>query len=147
MATFASSARGDRVRRLMIGLALLGLLDASYLTWLKFAHATCGVGGCDVVNSSPYAELFGIPIALFGALTYGVILFLLWIEPRLAQTWAEYARYAVFGITFFGVVYSAYLTYVEIAIIQAICPFCVVSAVTLLFLWVLAMIRVLQAAP
>ncbi len=137
----------DRWRGLMLGLALLGLADAAYLTWLKVAHATCGVGGCDVVNSSPYAELFGVPIALFGALTYLTILGLLWVEPRLDTTRATYARYAVFGITLFGVLYSAYLTYVEIAIIQAICPFCVVSAVTLLFLWVLAMIRVLQAEP
>ncbi len=137
-----------RLRHAMLGLALVGLVDALYLSWLKLAdrEAACaGIGDCDVVNSSPYAEFMGIPVAVLGAGVYLLILALLWAEPRLARPRRTQALYAVFGLTFWGVAYSAYLTYIEVAVLHAICPFCVVSAVVLLFLWVLAIIRVLTA--
>lgn len=129
-------------------LAFLGVLDTTYLTWLKLTHneAFClgGIGDCATVNSSPYSELVGIPIALFGLLTYLIILALLgWVEPR-GGDWVQWARYGVFGLTFFGTLYSAYLTYLELAVIHAVCPFCVLSALLLLFLLILAIIRLLS---
>ena len=142
------AARDALWRRLMLGLATVGLLDAAYLSWLKLAgkEAACaGIGDCDVVNSSPYAELFGIPIALLGAGVYVLILALLLAEPHLRAAQRMAAVYAVFGLTLWGVLYSAYLTYIEVAVLHAICPFCVVSALVLLFLWILAIIRVLSA--
>ncbi len=142
------AARDALWRRLMLGLTVVGLLDAAYLSWLKLAgqEAACaGIGDCDVVNSSPYAELFGIPIALLGAGVYLLILALLLAEPRLRAAQRMAAVYAVFALTLWGVLYSAYLTYIEVAVLHAICPFCVVSALVLLFLWILAIIRVLSA--
>ncbi len=130
-------------------LALLGLADATYLTFLKFTHqeAMCmGVGDCYTVNTSPYAEIYGIPIALLGALAYLLILALLWLERR--QPWAaEHAPMAVFALTFAGVLYSAYLTYLEAEVIHAFCPYCLLSAAILLFLLILAIIRLLNEAP
>ncbi len=130
-------------------LALLGLADATYLTILKFTHheAMCaGVGDCYTVNTSPYAEIHGVPIALLGALAYLAILALLWLERRhpLAEA---YGTLAEFGLIFAGVLYSAYLTYLEAEVIHAFCPYCVVSATILLFLLVLAIIRLLNEAP
>ncbi len=141
------NAPDARRRRWMLLLTGLGLLDALYLSWLKLAHreaACAGIGDCDVVNSSPYAEMFGIPVAVLGAGVYLLIFLLLWFEPRLSTTRQSQARYAVFGLTLWGVLFSAYLTYIEIAILHAICPYCVLSALVLLFLWVLAIIRVLM---
>jgi len=140
--------RDALIRRVMLGLTGLGLLDTLYLSWLKLAHqeaACASIGDCDVVNASPYSEFMGIPIAVLGAGVYGLILLLLWVEPRLAPARRTQARYAVFGLTLWGVLYSAYLTYLELAVLHAICPFCVLSALVLLFLWILAMIRVLSA--
>ena len=140
--------RDSILRRAMLVLAALGLLDALYLSWLKLSgqEAACaGIGDCDVVNSSPYAEFMGIPVAVLGAGVYVLILLLLWVEPRLPRPRRAQALYAVFGLVFFGVAYSAYLTYIEVAVLHAICPFCVFSALVLLFLWVLAIIRVLSA--
>ena len=131
-------------------LTFLGVLDATYLSWLKLTHneALClgGIGDCATVNSSAYSEFMGIPIALLGLLVYLTILFLLGVvEPRGGE-WAQWARYGVFGLTFFGTLYSAYLTYLELAVIHAVCPFCVLSALLLLFLLILAIIRLLSVS-
>lgn len=123
--------RGVRARQASLLLAGLGLLNAIYLTVIKVANATAicsGIGDCDAVNSSRYSELGGIPIALLGAGAYLAILLLLFWEPRLGIN-SDYARLAIFGVSLSGTLYSAYLTYVEVAILRAICPFCVLSAV------------------
>lgn len=129
-----------------LAFTLVGLADALYLTWIKLAHqeALClGVGDCYTVNTSRYSEFLGQPVALWGALLYLALLAALVVERR-RPAWAELARYAFFGLALFGVLFSAYLTYVEVAILHAICPFCVISAVVLLFLLVLAIIRLLN---
>jgi uncharacterized membrane protein len=58
--------------------------------------------------------------------------------------WAEYGPIMVFGISLAGVLYSAYLTYVEIYVLRAICPYCVVSAVVLVLLLALATTRLVR---
>ena len=131
-------------RNLSLVTALIGLIDSLYLTWLKVGkdEIIC-IGGCDVVNASKYSEIFGIPIAIFGALSYiailGVILF--WDRWNLI---ANMASYLFFGITLVGVLYSAYLTYLELAVIHAICPFCVVSAVVMLILFFISIVELKQ---
>jgi uncharacterized membrane protein len=134
-----------KLRITSIVLAMIGLVDSLYLTWIKLSgqYAICGpVGDCESVNSSSYAELAGIPIALLGAGAYLIMLMVLVLEPR-NDTWAEYGPLAVFGISLVGVLYSAYLTYLELAVIHAICPYCVLSAVVLLLLLVVSTFRLL----
>ncbi|HLE15093.1 MAG TPA: vitamin K epoxide reductase family protein [Anaerolineales bacterium] len=126
-------------------LAIAGLIDSAYLTWIKLTgqYAICGpVGDCESVNSSPYAEIAGIPIALLGAGAYFLIIVLLVLEPR-AEIWAEYGPLVVFGVSLVGVLYSAYLTYLEIAVIRAFCPYCVVSAIVLLLLLIISSVRLM----
>lgn len=126
-----------RFRNLALVVTVIGLLDSVYLTWIKLANkeAYCaGIGQCDVVNSSEYAELYGVPIALLGVVGYVGILILFLIENR-SQYWQENSATFVFGITLIGVLYSAYLTYIEIAVLDAICPFCVVSAIAMVLLF------------
>ncbi|MBE9524635.1 MAG: vitamin K epoxide reductase family protein [Chloroflexi bacterium] len=126
-------------------LVIVGLIDSVYLAWLKFANATaaCGnIGDCESVNSSPYAEVAGIPIALFGAGAYFIMLLLLILEPR-NKFWGANATLGLFGISLVGVLYSAYLTYVEIAILHAICPYCVLSAVVLVILLAISIKKLL----
>jgi uncharacterized membrane protein len=112
-------------------LAAIGLVDSAYLAWLKLADRTAvcaGIGDCEAVNTSPYSEVAGIPIALLGAAAYLTVLLLLGWERRSPDR-AQTARLGVFGIGLAGTLYSVYLTYLEIAVLRAICPFCVVSAV------------------
>lgn len=137
---------GTMIVRISYILALVGLADSIYLTYIKLANATAscaGIGDCESVNSSKYAEIAGIPIALLGAGAYLAILALLFMEKR-GDFWKNNAPLGVFGISLVGVLYSAYLTYVEVAILHAICPYCVLSALVLVALLVISVVRLLQ---
>lgn len=127
----------------MIMLAVLGLLDSIYLVWVKYtgAYALCGpIGNCESVNSSQYSEIFGIPISLLGVGAYAIISALLLQENR-SESWAEYGSMIVFGMSLLGVLYSIYLKFIEVAVLRAICPYCVVSAIILIILLILSGIR------
>jgi uncharacterized membrane protein len=138
----------DRSLRITsIVLAAIGLVDAAYLTWIKLSnsYAICGpIGDCESVNTSRYAEIGGVPIALLGAGAYLLILILLLLEPQ-GGVWKEYGSMMVFGISFAGVLFSAYLTYIEVAVLHAICPYCVLSAIVMVILLILAITRLVRS--
>jgi uncharacterized membrane protein len=133
------------LRRILIALAIIGFADAAYLTYFKYdVGGVClAGGGCDVVNSSIYSMFAGVPIALFGAIAYLVMLAILLLEPR-EKFFGENGPLFVFGISLFGVLYSAYLTYLELFVLNAICPFCVISAVVLVLMLVVSGFRLRQ---
>lgn len=124
-------------------LAILGAVDSAYLLWLKLTGqvAACqNIGDCEAVNSSRYAEFGGIPIALFGLLAYLLIIALFFLELKFPE-WKDSLLLANFGVTFAGTLYSFYLTYVELFILKAVCPFCVVSAVIIVILFIISTLR------
>jgi uncharacterized membrane protein len=124
--------------------AVIGLVDSLYLTYVKFTHqvAFCGgYGGCETVATSSYASIAGIPIAILGALAYLAILFLIYSE-KWGGVYQQYAPIIIFGMTLFGFLYSVFLTWVEISVLRAICPYCVVSAVVMTILFILSILRV-----
>lgn len=114
-------------------LALAGLGVAGYLSYVEtqMVAAICGpVGDCNAVQSSAFARLFGVlPVALLGLGAYIAIL--------LAWGWGHYrkgrlarlAGPALYAMTFLGVLYSLYLTYLELYVINAVCIWCLSSAV------------------
>lgn len=124
---------------------LVGLVDAGYLTWIKLSHqeAACikGIGDCFTVNTSQYSTIAGIPVALLGLIAYLAILLVLFLEARGGLFWEENGVLLVFGLSLFGTLFSAYLTYLELAVIKAICPFCVVSAIAMVLLLVFSIAR------
>lgn len=130
------------LRKLLIGLSIIGSLDAAYLTYVKVVEdGVCAVsGGCQIVNTSQYASLWGIPIAAIGGGAYLVMLAVLLLEER-NDFFALNGNLIVFGLSLVGVLYSVYLTYLEIYVIRAICPFCVISAVVLLAMLVVSILR------
>jgi uncharacterized membrane protein len=124
-------------------LAVVGLLDALYLSYIKLASdtASCAVfGGCETVNNSRYAAFGGVPIAVLGAAGYALILVLLVLD-RPGAAAPEAIRFALFGVTLAGTLYSVYLTYIEVFVLHAVCPFCVVSAVAMTGLFILSLVR------
>jgi uncharacterized membrane protein len=128
---------------LSLGLAGIGLAVSTYLAWVKLTGnvASCGpVGDCESVNNSPYAEFAGVPIALLGALGYVAVLALLGAERRFPRL-AESTRLALFGVSLIGTLYSAYLSYIEVAVLRAICPYCVSSALAMTAILVLGILR------
>lgn len=127
--------------------ALLGVLVAGYLTWVHWGGslALCtGVGDCETVNNSEYAAVGGIPVALLGFGMYVVLLALSlyrrWAPPGHRSSLAL----AVFGISLMGVLYSAYLTYIELDVLHAVCPWCVSSAVLITLIFVVSVREVVQ---
>jgi uncharacterized membrane protein len=118
--------RGQRARRVLLGaLAIVGLLISAYLSWVHYIGAVpvClgGSGGCESVQSSSYATIFGVPVAVIGLLGYSGLLFA-------ASLRGEVGIYLGFLVALVGTLFSAYLTYLELFVIHAICEWCVVSA-------------------
>lgn len=124
-------------------LSIVGVLDALYLSWEKLFNTDVFCGGsssCETVNSSVYSELYGIPIAYLGFLLYFAIILILFLEKRKFIPY-EISVFLLFGITFIGSLFSIYLTFIEFAVIKAICPYCFLSALIMLLLFTLNAIR------
>jgi uncharacterized membrane protein/thiol-disulfide isomerase/thioredoxin len=133
----------------MLALCLVGLGVAGYLAYVETqaVEAVCGpVGDCNTVQSSPYALLFGIlPIGVLGVIGYLLIL-AAWAYPQFQRNrLAVYMPLAVFGMALFGVFFSLYLTYLEPFVIQAVCMWCVTSAVIMTLLLLLSLKPALAA--
>jgi uncharacterized membrane protein len=131
------------LRRASIALGVIGLIVAAYLVYIKYnpSSALCtNAGDCEAVNASRWSEINGIPVAAFGAAAYLFLLGVLLFENRhaLLQSWGPLA---VFGAALAGTLYSGYLTYIEIAVIHKICPYCVTSAVVMTLIFILSIPR------
>ena len=113
-------------------LAVLGLGVAGYMAYIEITHvaAVCGpVGECNVVQTSQYATIAGIPVAVLGLVSTLPPLLVLWLVQRFgAGRWARPAALALLGLAVFGVLFSIYLTLLELFVIHAICMWCLTSA-------------------
>jgi uncharacterized membrane protein len=126
-----------RLRVAVAALALAGAGIAAYLTYARFTHAAiiCATGGCETVQSSRYAELLGIPVALLGLAAYIFVL-------GTAFFGAPLARVAGAATAVAGVLFGAYLLLVQLFVIESLCQWCAASDVVLSFLAVACLLRV-----
>jgi uncharacterized membrane protein len=132
-----------RIRVVAFIVAGIGLLDSLYLSWSKITQQNvfCGTSGqCETVNNSPYSEIGGVPIAFLGVGAYLVILALLYLDGK-GGFWRENSWLMIFGISLIGFLYSVYLTYIEIAVLYAICVYCVVSAIAITIIFLISVFR------
>ncbi|MCB8916571.1 MAG: vitamin K epoxide reductase [Ardenticatenaceae bacterium] len=129
-------------------LALLGLLVSAYLAYVEVTHseAVCGpVGDCNAVQSSSYATLFGIPIAIYGLIFYLAVGVLWYMQPRQATAKRhQQITAALLALTVAGTLFSIYLTALEIFTIEAVCAWCLTSAVVSTVLMLLVAIPLRQ---
>jgi len=133
----------SRLRIACAAVAAAGLAIAAYLTIAHYAGAdpVCAVAhGCATVQQSGYAELAGVPVAVIGLLGYVAILASL---ARDGEAWRTATAFLALG----GFGFSAWLTYVEVVRLDAICIWCVGSAVCMTLLAGLSAARVLSAPP
>jgi uncharacterized membrane protein/glutaredoxin len=109
----------------LLAISLLGVALTGYLSWTSLSGgqaAGCSAGGgCDVVLSSAWATLLGLPTAVWGLLAYAALAAIAFIR-RSDKQWS----YAL-TVAFFGVCYSVYLTVVSLTILQSTCPYCLTS--------------------
>lgn len=141
-----AAARRRPVQPLRIAtgaVALIGLAIAAYLTVVHYTGdaPVCAIAhGCAVVQQSDYAELAGIPVAVLGLAGYVAILASLARDGEAWRTATAFLALAGFG-------FSAWLTYVEVVRLEAICIWCVGSAICMTVLAILAVARLISAPP
>jgi uncharacterized membrane protein len=100
----------------------------------------CATGGCETVQSSRYAEVFGVPVALVGLIGYLIVL-------GCAVAAGDLARLAQAMVTLSAFIFSAYLLFVQLHLVGAVCQWCLVSDVLTTALAVVALLRVRPARP
>lgn len=133
--------------RLELILVVAGIGIAAYLTYVKLfgLEPYCvGVGDCEAVQTSPYSELFGIPVAVLGLGAYLALLALWFVKRSNWRGLGYLSTVGFFFVSLIGVLFSAYLTYLELFVIEAICSWCVASAVVMTAIFVLALVELVR---
>ena len=119
-------------RMIVAALALAGIFISLYLTLYKLGiigELSCSIGSCETVNTSRWSRFLGLPVAAWGLLFY--------LDVFAVATLSTFPRFEderAFSIVLVaesvvGVLFSAWLTYLELGVIHAICIWCVTSAV------------------
>ena len=130
-----------RLRVATAALAIAGVAIAGYLTWIHYAglqpFCAGGGGGCERVQTSEYATLAAVPVAVLGLGAYLTILASLALPEDPGRSIATL-------LSMGGAAFSAYLTYLEIAEIHALCQWCVASAGVMAMLAVVSAARILR---
>jgi uncharacterized membrane protein len=123
---------------IVAALALAGIFLAVYLLLYKLGmigELSCSVGSCEKVNTSKWATFLGLPVAAWGVGWY-IVMFVL----AVVSTWETYAEspgvsMLLLGVAGTGLIFSTYLTYLELFVIHAICQWCVVSAILVVIIF------------
>jgi uncharacterized membrane protein len=131
-----------RHRQVIAVLALAGLFVSLYL-WLwkigRLGALQCGTGGCERVQTSAWADFLGVPVAFYGVVGYAALLVtsLVGLQPRLIGRRAP--TLALVAMATLGVAFTAWLTWLEFAVIHAWCRWCLGSAAIITAIWAAAL--------
>jgi uncharacterized membrane protein len=130
-------------RMLMALVSLVGIFVAAYLTLYKLGKIgtlACGTGACETVQLSKWGDFLGVPVAAWGVGFYVLVfaLALAGLQGRFAESRGLALALVLF--TGWGVVFTGWLTYLELFVIDAICRWCVGSAALVVVLFVLALL-------
>ncbi len=120
----------------MLALALIGIADAFYDSYMIYTGQLLWCpppfDGCNVVASSPYSRIVGVPLGYFGLVFY---LFMFGLAALLAvDPFSRGLRLGALLYSALGVFSSIYFMYVQFTFIHAFCIYCLISAVLTLFL-------------
>jgi uncharacterized membrane protein len=149
MSTLNAAPARDWLRISAIALVVVGLLISGYLSYSKLTETPtiCTEGGgfnCEVVQSSVYSKLAGIPIAYLGFLSYVALGVMIVLENRVPLL-RDYGITLVFGITLFAFLFSMWLVYVQAFRLEAFCVWCLSHEVTMTLLFVVSALRLRKA--
>jgi uncharacterized membrane protein len=126
---------------IVAALALAGIFISLYLTLYKLGvigELTCSIGSCETVNTSKWSTFLHLPVAAWGLLFYAEVFVI-----SLVGTMPRFENAPIFSLVLVveaavGVLFSAWLTYLELAVIHAICIWCVASACVVLAILVVS---------
>jgi len=141
-----------RHRQTIAVLALIGWFVALYLGLHALGiggELKCGTGGCDTVQTSAWAVLLGVPVAFYGVAWYAAILAVALVGLQPAWLARRGPTLLLAALATGGVLFSAWLTYLELFVIHAICRWCVTSAVIMAAIWIVTLhaLRTTTHAP
>lgn len=129
---------------LLVFIAIIGFLDATYLTIEHFRGVVppCTITlGCEQVTTSGYSTLMRVPVALLGSLYYlSALGVLIWFMKSGNERLLRHFRY----LSIIGLVASAYFVYLQVVVIGAICQWCMVSAATSTALFAVSWLQLRQ---
>jgi uncharacterized membrane protein len=123
-------------------LALVGLFISVYLLLFKlgvYGELACGTGSCETVQASAYATFVGLPVAGWGVAWYAAVFVVAFLSTQSVFSEASWPPRVLLLLATGGLAFSGYLTYVELFVINAVCRWCVVSALITAAIFVLAM--------
>ena len=128
----------------------LGIVVSGYLAYKRMAGGSLACtrwADCDVVNNSVYSKFFGIPVSFIGLVAYFVLLALAVAALRTDGRVQREILLLSLLLSLGGVGFSVYLTYIEIYVIEALCSWCIASAIIITLLAILGVVNVLRSAP
>lgn len=135
------------LNKIRLGVSAIGFVDAVYLSIIKLTHSETlclpGIGDCWTVNNSRYSEWNGIPISFFGIAAYVSIILITTLLQKY-ELFQKYGNFFIFGISTIGIIFSGYLTYLQFAVIHAVCPFCIFSAITMTIVFIISLVKILK---
>lgn len=130
-------------------LALIGVLVAAYLTLYKvgaIGHLACGLGSCERVNTSRWATFLGAPVAAWGLAFYAVTFIVALAGTSVTWIGRREISVVLTAMSAAGVAFSAWLTYLELYVIGAVCRYCVVSAVIVVLILLMSIADLRRSA-
>jgi len=135
--TDGDTPRGSVLLWAAVALGALGILVSGYLGLKRLTGGSLACtrwAQCDVVNSSPYATMGGVPVAFIGLGGYLLLFGLAAVAVQTQGARRRQALWASFILSVGGLLFSTYLTYLEVYVIGALCSWCVTSAIVILLL-------------
>lgn len=119
-------------------LAIVGLALSLYLSYVHFNidALVCSGGGCEIVQTSRYSEMFGIPIAFMGVAMFLALIAAI-VLRELRPEHADLITTGMVVILLTAVIYWAYLTYIELNVLNAVCQWCVITSIATLFMLII----------
>jgi len=125
-------------------LSLLGLLDAAYLALERVTGGpiACPIGGgCETVQSSAYALLFGVPVAYIGVAGYALLLVVALLSLQVGNLGGISLDALLLALASIALLAGIYFMYVQIVMIGAICFWCAMAALLDLLIWLAALVN------
>ncbi len=135
---------------IVAALALAGIFIGIYLTLFKLGiigELSCSVGSCETVNTSRWAVFLGFPVAAWGVFFYVAVFVLALVGTTALFEESPVISWLLAGWSTVGVLFSGWLTYLELAVIHAICIWCVISAILVTAIFVLSVADLREKLP
>src|SRR4051794_38903334 len=124
-------------------MSLVGVFVSAYLYLYKIGRIgtlACGSGGCETVQTSQWSRFAGVEVALIGLVGYAVLFVVALVALQPLPDGRRWPADLLAALAAGGVLFTVYLTYLELFVIRAICRWCVGSAAIIVSILILALL-------